>query len=180
MIYKIRVTLPGLKGFYRLYEAGSSNSLYKFHKRLQSDLEFPMDQPILFKALAEDGNIIARYALVDLGYGVVDDISLEKALKAGAVSFEYFYDTKARKKVILTVEETLDGLSDSPIVLLPDSKGPLPAEFDAGYVAFEDLPKEKRRLPDDYDDYDDEDDEDEDEDSEGEEEQIYDEDENKD
>ena len=54
--------------------------------------------------------------------------------------------------------------------LMDDSKGPLPIEFENGYVAFEDLPQEKRRLPgeksalamllgEDEDDEDDEDDE---------------------
>lgn len=182
MIYRIRVTLPGLKGFYRLYETGELTTLYAFHKRLQSDLELPLDQPILFKAEDAGASVVARYALVNLGYGLVDEVSIGKAIKDGAAQFEYFYDTKAKKKLILTVEETLNGDSSSPLVLLPDSKGPLPAEFDAGYVAFEDLPKEKRRLPDDYkdedddDDDDDEDDEGEDEDDE-EEEQIVDEDE---
>ena len=66
---------------------------------------------------------------------------------------------------------------------LLESKGPVPAEFENGYVAFEDLPDEKRKLPgeslgdgdDDDDDEDDEEDGDDEEDEEEEEEIIYDE-----
>ena len=65
---------------------------------------------------------------------------------------------------------------------LTDSKGPIPQEFENGYVAFEDLPAERRRLPgeslsedDEDEDDDDDDEEDEDDDSKEEEEIIYDE-----
>lgn len=176
MIYQIRVTLPGIKGFYRLYKVNAANSLYSLHKRMQSDLEFPVDQPILFKALALDNTVTARYALIDLGYGTVDDVTMGMALKEGAESFEYFYDTKNKKKVILTIEECMEGNSVLVPTLINDIKGPVPAEFDAGYVAFEDLPQEKRRLPGedpeaDLEEEDEEDDEDDDKDDDTEE--IY-------
>ena len=67
MNYKYRVTLAGIKGFFRVYHINASNTLYTFHKQLRDDLEFPMDQPILFKAFDESGNVVARWALVDLG-----------------------------------------------------------------------------------------------------------------
>jgi hypothetical protein len=190
MIYQFRVTLPGIKGFYRIYKVNSANTLYSFHKQLQADLEFPADQPILFKAM--DGEtVLARYALVNLGFGVVDEVSLAKALKEGADHFEYFYDTKAKKKVIITLEGQEPGNEVSVPTLMNDMKGPLPIEFENGYVAFEDLPQEKRKLPgeksalemllggdDDEDDEDLEDEEDEDDDDEegdDETEEIYDE-----
>lgn len=175
MIYQIRVTLPGIKGFYRLYKVNAANSLYSLHKRMQSDLEFPVDQPILFKALTLDNAVTARYALIDLGYGTADDITIGMALKAGAESFEYFYDTKNKKKVILTIEECMEGNSVLTPTLINDIKGPVPAEFDAGYVAFEDLPTEKRKLPgEDPDaDIDDDDDEEEEDDKDDDTEEIY-------
>ena len=189
MIYQFRVTLPGIKGFYRIYQLNSANTFYSFHKQLQADLEFPTDQPILFKALDAAQNVVARYALIDLGAGTVDDVTIEMAVKAGAVSFVYFYDTKAKKNVILTLEEQLPGNSVLLPTLMEDSKGPLPIEFENGYVAFEDLPQEKRRLPgeksalamllgedDDEDDEDDEEDDDKDEEEDDEDgKEIYDE-----
>ena len=189
MIYQFRVTLPGIKGFYRIYKVNSANTFYSFHKQLQADLEFPADQPILFKAMSGE-EVLARYALVDLGFGIVDEVAVEKAVKAGADHFEYFYDTKAKKKVIITLEGEETGNEVTVPTLMNDMKGPLPADFENGYVAFEDLPQEKRKLPgeksplemllgdddDDDEDLDDEeDDDDEDSDDEDEEEEIYDE-----
>ena len=72
MNYRYRVTLSGIKGFYRVYVVNGDNSLYTFHKQLRADLEFPMDQPILFKALDAEGDVVARYALMDIGYGAVE------------------------------------------------------------------------------------------------------------
>lgn len=183
MVYKVRVTLPGLKGFFRVYLVNGENTLYTFHKQLRSDLEFPVDQPILFKALDPKGAVVARYALIDLGFGAVDTVTLSAAIKAGTASFVYFYDVASKKNVIVTIEEEAAEKVSSPKLI--ESKGPVPLEFENGYVAFEDLPDEKRRLPgeksllgalgadDDDEDFDDEDeDEDEDEDDEKEEEEL--------
>ena len=49
MNYRYRVTLAGIKGFFRVYLVNGENSLYTFHKQLRADLEFPMDQPILLR-----------------------------------------------------------------------------------------------------------------------------------
>ena len=87
----------------------------------------------------------------------------------------YFYDIESKKSVIVTLE----GKYEKEDVLLPkllESKGPVPAEFENGYVAFEDLPAEKRRLPGESLDDEEEDDEEDDEDeNEEDEEIIYDE-----
>lgn len=173
MIYQLRITLPGIKGFYRIYKVNSVNSFYTLHKQLQADLSFPADQPILFKAYDASQNVIARYALIDLGFGTVDDITIGKAVNDGALSFDYYYDTIEKKRVIVTVEAEEKGDSIKLPTLMPDSKGPEPAAFDNGYVAYEDLPQEKRKLPDedlDDEDFDDEDD-DNDEDTEEEDEE---------
>lgn len=177
MVYKFRITLAGLKGFFRVYRVDGSNSLYTFHKQIRSDLEFAMDQPVLFKGLDDKDEVVARYALTDLGFGTIDSVSVADALKAGIQSFIYFYDIKSKKSVIITLEEEMQGHISLP--QLDESKGPVPLAFEQGYVAFEDLPKDKRRIPgiDDGDDeeYDEDYDEDEEEDEEDDEEIIYDE-----
>ena len=195
MTYRYRVTLEGIKGFFRVYLVNASNSLYTLHKQLRADLEFPQDQQILFKAFDEAGNVAGRFALMPLpGNKAVDEVSLADTVKAGIVKFQYFYDVVSKKSVIVTFEGEEHGRE----VQLPEiieSKGPLPIEFEHGYVAFEDLPDNRRRLPgekkegngllamlgleddddDDYeDDEDDEDDEEKDDDLE-EEDVIYDE-----
>ena len=177
MSYKYRVTLKGIKGFYRVYLLAGSNTLYSFHKRLTADLEFPQDQPILFKAFNEAGFVAGRFALTALpGNKAVDEVSVAEIVKAGIVSFEYFYDIASRKSVIITFEGEVPENVTVPSVV--DSKGPLPIEFENGYVAFEDLPDDKRKLPgEDDDDFDDDDDSDDDADEEEGEEEIVDEDE---
>ena len=87
MNYRYRVTLAGIKGFYRVYLVNGDNSLYTFHKQLRSDLEFPMDQPILFKAMDAEGAVVARYALMDIGFGAVDNVTVADTVKAGVTSF---------------------------------------------------------------------------------------------
>ena len=173
MTYRYRVTLEGIKGFYRVYLVNATNSLYTLHKQLRADLEFPQDQQILFKAFDEAGNVAGRFALMPLpGNKAVDEVPIAETVKAGIVRYQYFYDVSSKKYVIVTFE----GVETGKEVNLPeivDSKGPLPIEFEHGYVAFEDLPDNHRRLPgekpsgilgmlglDDDEDLDDEDDED--------------------
>ena len=111
---------------------------------------------------------------MDIGFGAVDQVSVAATVKAGVASFVYFYDITSKKSVIITLEGETPEATASPKLL--ESKGPIPLEFENGYVAFEDLPEERRRLPgearrgeDDEDDEDFDDEEDEDEDDEDEE-----------
>jgi hypothetical protein len=184
MVFSLRVTLAGIKGFYRVYKVNGATTLYTLHKQLRSDLEFPQDQLIMFKALDQDGNVVGRYGLFDLGSGTVDQVSLEKAAAAGTASFVYFYDVTNRKSVTITIEGDVPGLRVSPdSPLLAETKGPNPIEFENGYVAFEDLPDKQRVLPgegseEDLEDDDFEDEDLDDEDEEGDDEdgkEIYDE-----
>lgn len=164
MIYSYRVTLAGIKGFYRIYEMSGSTTLYDFHKQMRSDMEFAQDQLIMFKALDDVGGVVARYGLFDLGNGTVDKVTVEQTAKAGVKSFIYFYDVLNKKSVIVTLESIREGNGGIPMIV--DSKGPNPIEFENGYVAFEDLPDSQRHLPgqkSDWDSLEEEDDKDEDE-----------------
>lgn len=177
MVFKVRVTLAGIKGFYRLYHINGATTLYDIHKQLRSDLEFAQDQIIMFKALDVVGGVVARYGLFDLGSGTVDRVTLEDAIKAGTDSMVYFYDVTNKKSVILTVEGEAEGERVANLVL-KESKGPNPIEFENGYVAYEDLPERQRYLPgeepdDEDEDFADDEEEDEPEDEDGQE--IYDE-----
>lgn len=182
MVFQIRVTLAGIKGFFRVYHVHGATTLYTLHKQIRADLEFPQDQLIMFKALDIAGGVVGRYGLFDLGWGTVDETPLEKVIRAGATDFVYFYDVTNRKSVNITVEGELEGVKVSPdFPVLADVKGPNPIEFENGYVAFEDLPDKQRKLPGEEDDEDfdeedldvEEDEEDQDEDGK----EIYDEDE---
>ncbi|MBE6222054.1 MAG: hypothetical protein E7125_01180 [Bacteroidales bacterium] len=181
MVFKLRVTLSGIKGFYRVYHVNGATTLYTLHKQIRADLEFPQDQLIMFKGLDIEGAVVGRWGLFDLGAGTVDQISLEKAVKAGTDSFVYFYDVTNKKSVNILVEGEAEGVKVQPdFPVLVETKGPNPIEFENGYVAFEDLPETQRHLPgegeEDDEDFDDEDlgeEEEEEEDEDGKE--IYDE-----
>ncbi len=179
MVFKLRVTLTGIKGFYRVYCVHGATTLYTLHKQMRSDMEFPQDQLIMFKALDGNGAVVGRYGLFDLGSGTVDETPLEKVVNDGACRFVYFYDVTNRKSVEIAVEgeAAVSASPDAPFIM--DSKGPNPIEFENGYVAYEDLPEAQRHLPgeEDDEDFDDEDfdDEEEEEDDDEEGKEIYDE-----
>ena len=147
MVYTYRVTLSGIKGFYRVYQVNAENSLYSFYKQMRDDMEFPRDQVILFKGLDSSENVAARYGLVDLGYGTVDGTTMSQTVKKGIKSFVFFYDVTNRKSVIVTLESEENDPNGTRVPVLVDVKGPNPIEFENGYVAFEDLPDDQRHLP---------------------------------
>lgn len=173
MTYRYRVTLAGIKGFFRLYEVNADNTLYSFHKQMRADMVFPADQLILFKGMDDSSSVVARYGLFDLGSGACDQVTIGQTVKAGISSFVYYYDVTNRKSVIITLEG--ESTEEVRVPTLVESKGPDPSAFENGYVAFEDLPDDKRRLPgedkgilgidpDDIDEDDEDDDDEEDED----------------
>ena len=173
MILKYRVSLPGIKGFARVYEVKDTASLYSLHKQMRADMDFPQDQVVLFKAFDADGNVAARYSVFqDFGFGTIDDVSAGDCHKRGEDKFIYFYDTTNVKSVIVTFEGVGEERRNTVYPLLVETKGPNPIEFENGYVAFEDLPDDKKKDPDD-DDFEDDFDDDVDEDTDDETEEIY-------
>lgn len=161
MILRYRVSLPGIKGFARVYEVKDTASLYSFHKQMRADMDFPQDQVVLFKAFGPDGEVAARYSVfTDFGFGTIDHVTAGGCHKKGEDKFIYFYDTTNVKSVIVTYDGEAEPRNGVIYPLLVESKGPNPIEFENGYVAFEDLPDDKKKDPDDedFEDFDDDDD----------------------
>ena len=174
MILKYRVSLPGLKGCARVYEVKDTTSLYSLHKQMRADMDFPQDQVVLFKAFDAAGNVSGRYSVFqDFGLGTIDTVTIGMCHKRGEDKFIYFYDTTNIKSVIVTFEGESELRHNVIYPLLVETKGPNPVEFENGYIAFEDLPDDKKKDPDDedFDDFDDDEDVVEDEDDDAEE--IY-------
>ena len=172
MILRYKVSLPGIKGFARVYEVKESTSLYSLHKQMRSDMDFPQDQIVLFKAFDKAGNVSARYSVfTDFGAGTIDSVTAGQCHRKGEDKFIYFYDTTNVKSVIVTFDGEGEERRNVLYPLMVESKGPNPIDFENGYVAFEDLPDDKKKDPDD-DDFDD-DDFDDDEDGDEETEEIY-------
>ena len=176
MILRYRVSLPGIKGFARVYEVKETASLYSLHKQMRADMDFPQDQVVLFKAFDKDGNVAARYSVfTDFGFGTIDNVTAGQCHKRGEDKFIYFYDTTNVKSVIVTFDGEGQERKNVLYPLLVETKGPNPIDFENGYVAFEDLPDEMRKEPDD-DDFEDFDDDDEADEGDDETEEIFDED----
>ncbi len=172
MILRYRVSLPGIKGFARVYEVKDTASLYSLHKQMRADMDFPQDQVVLFKSFDARGEVVARYSVFqDFGFGTIDDVTAGQCHKRGEDKFIYFYDTTNVKSVIVTFDGVGEERRNVLYPLLVETKGPNPIDFENGYVAFEDLPDEKKKDPDDEDFEDDFDDVDEEEDDDTEE--IY-------
>ena len=153
MNFKYRVTLDGIKGFFRVYAVRPDTTLYAFHKQMQADMEFPQDVTILFKGLDAIGEVVARYSFMDLGHGTVDKVTIADTVKEGIFSFVYFYDTVNKRSVNVGFEDDYEPNVSVPRII--ESKGPNPVEFlEHGYVSFEDMTKEQ--LAEDEDDEDDE------------------------
>ena len=159
MVLTYSVSLPGIKGFSRVFRIKDSASLYALDRFLRGELDFPRDAVLLFKGLDAAGGVVGRWSTFDLGAGTIDEVSLARAVKAGAVQFVYFYDATNKKSVTLTLDASE---ADIPGFIGPEMllrKGPVPAEFENGFVSYEDLPADKAKLPsDDEDDWDEEDD----------------------
>ena len=172
MVLRYRVSLPGIKGFARVYEVKPTASLYSFHKQMRADMDFPQDQVVLFKAFDKDGEVAARYSVFqDFGLGTIDNVTAAQCHKRGEDKFIYFYDNTNVKSVIITFEGEAEERRNVIYPLLVETKGPNPIEFENGYVAFEDLPDDKKKDPDD-DDFED-DDADVEEESDNDTEEIY-------
>jgi hypothetical protein len=170
-LYKYRVSLPGIKGFARVYLMSPETSLYAFHKAMRADMDFPLDQIVLFKAVTMAGEALARFSVKDLGQGTIDAVTLLDCHCQKWDHFHYFYDTTNRKSVLVDFVEEISSsmVLTVPFLLEAESKGPNPIEFEMGYVALEDMAVEKRKKlmlgvdgeDDDYEDFEDEEEEDE-------------------
>ena len=115
-------------------------------------MDFPQDQIVLFKAFDQDGAVSARYGTFDLGSGTIDDVTAGQCHKKGEDKFIYFYDTTNIKSVIVTFDGEAEPRRGNVLYpLLVETKGPNPIDFENGYVAFEDLPDDKKKDPDDDD-----------------------------
>ena len=173
MILRYRVSLSGIKGFARVYEVKDTASLYSLHKQMRADMDFPQDQVVLFKSFDARGEVVARYSVFqDFGFGTIDDVTAGQCHKRGEDKFIYFYDTTNVKSVIVTFDGVGEERRNVLYPLLVETKGPNPIDFENGYVAFEDLPDEKKKDPDDE-DFDDDDFDDVDEEDDDDTEEIY-------
>ena len=133
MVFRLRVTLTGIKGFFRIYHVNGATTLYTLHKQMRADMEFPQDQLIMFKALDIEGAVVGRYGLFDLGYGSMDRVNFSQLAEKGQNVLQFCYDMHNNSCIILTIlgEEPEDPRSHYPQTTL--EKGHNPDQFSAKY-----------------------------------------------
>mgnify|MGYP003457171176 CR=1 FL=1 len=136
MVYKYRATLPKHKSFLREYDIKGETSLFKLHEFLQNDLGFSPDQMVLFKGVDEDGVVLRKYGLFDLGDGSMDRVSLEKTLSRGEVALHYVYNLQQNLYIVLTFVSESEFLIKESYPRLLVEKGRNPDQFSAEYDDF--------------------------------------------
>ena len=138
-----------------------------------------MDMPLSQQTIQDYKTILTEELLVAMGCTEPISIAYAAAILRKALGEEPTCIhaqlsgniIKNVKSVIVTFDGEGEERRNAIYPLLVETKGPNPIEFENGYVAFEDLPDDKKKNPDD-DDFDD-DDVDVEEDSDDETEEIY-------
>lgn len=142
MVYKYRATLPKHKAFLREYDIKGETKLYKLHDFLQNDLGFSPDQMVMFRGVDEDGVVLRKYGLFDLGDGSMDTVTLEKTIQRGEVSLQYVYNLQQNLYIVLTFVSEAEYLPKESYPRLLVEKGRNPDQFSAAYEDFGDFTEE--------------------------------------
>ncbi|MBQ7222357.1 MAG: hypothetical protein IJS02_02695 [Bacteroidales bacterium] len=129
MVYKYKVTIAGVKSFFRDYELKPETTLFRLNSYIMNDLDFSPDQMVLFCGLNEKGESTSRYGLFDLGSGSMDRVTLKDTLAKKENVLHYFYDLRRNKFLVLTFIEECD---ENPRLTYPRTvaeKGRNPEQF---------------------------------------------------
>lgn len=164
MIYRLKVTLPQSKVFYRTYAIRPEMTLFKFHSFISNDLVFDPDQMVFFDGRDANDCRKGRYCLFDMGDGSMDQVTFKQLVARGEVAFRYYFDLQLKRYLLITFEGEENDNPKLEIPCLLEGKGVNPDQFSGKYEDPEpvDFSSRKARVTDD--DIDDEGDEDDDED----------------
>ncbi len=159
MLYRVRVTLPESKIFFREYAVKAEMSLFAFHAFIDNQYGFDPDQMVYFESRDAAGARQGRYCLFDLGDGSMDRITFADLAGREAAEIRYIFEMHSRRYLSVTIlgEEPFNPREVYPAQL--DGKGDTPDQF-ARYVDPEPYVPVKPSHPgvdDDDEDFDDED-----------------------
>lgn len=163
MLYRVRVTLPESKIFFREYAVKAEMNLFAFHAFLANQYGFDPDQMVYFESRDAAGVRQGRYCLFDMGDGSMDRVTFADLAAREAAEIRYIFEMHSRRYLVITLmgEELYNPREAYPVQL--DGKGDNPDQF-ARYVDPEPyVPAKPSRPGADDDDFDDEDDEEEEE-----------------
>lgn len=166
MLYRVHVTLPESKIFFRDYAVKAEMNLFAFHAFLANQYGFDPDQMVYFESRDAAGARQGRYCLFDLGDGAMDAVTFADLAEREAAEIRYIFEMHSRRYLVITLVGEADFNPREVYPVQLDGKGDTPDQF-ARYVDPEPYVPVKPSHPnpsDDDEDFDDEDDEDEEED----------------
>ena len=133
-------------------------SFQEFVKNLLKTIiaEKPADLDALMAATYVDGSATVEAKLKEMIFVIGEKLSIRRFVIAEGLTSTYIHGT-GTIGVIVTFDGEGVERYNAIYPLLVETKGPNPIEFENGYVAFEDLPDDKKKDPDDE-DFDDDDD----------------------
>ena len=139
IVQRLKATLPGHKGFFRVYEVKPDMKLYSFQKFLMNDLSFAPDQICLFKGVDQDGVVVSEYGLFDMGDGSMDTISFETLIRRGERRLLWFFDLFGKRYLQFDFEDESEYVSRYSYPRLISERGINPNQFSKEYEDFEDI-----------------------------------------
>ena len=163
MLYRVHVTLPESKIFFRDYAVKAEMNLFAFHAFLANQYGFDPDQMVYFESRDAAGARQGRYCLFDLGDGAMDAVTFADLAAREAAEIRYIFEMHTRRYLMITLVGEADFNPREVYPALLDGKGENPDQF-SRYVDPEPyvVIKPSRAVgDDDDDDLDDEDDDEE-------------------
>ena len=165
MLYRVHVTLPESKIFFRDYAVKAEMNLFAFHAFLANQYGFDPDQMVYFESRDAAGARQGRYCLFDMGDGAMDRITFADLYAREAAEIRYIFEMHTRRYLVITFagEELLNPREVYPAQL--DGKGENPNQF-TRYVDPEPyvvIKPSSSSVSDDDEDFDDDDEDDRDE-----------------
>ena len=133
MLYRVHVTLPESKIFFRDYAVKAEMNLFAFHAFLANQYGFDPNQMVYLESRDAAGARQGRYCLFDMGDGAMDRITFADLFAREAAEIRYIFEMHTRRYLAVTFagEEPFDPREVYPAQL--DGKGENPDQF-AKYV----------------------------------------------
>lgn len=129
MIYHFRLTTGRKDFFLREYHLLSTDTLYDFHRFIQSDLDFDDSQMAAFFAVDKKGKQ-RQYSLFDTGDGAMDAVQIAQVIKGKFVQLRYMFDFFHNRSLIIELLGEVERLPRKSYPLVVEAKGDSPDQFE--------------------------------------------------
>lgn len=109
MIFRFKVTFPGLPDFRREYDVDAEQTLYDFHHFIQSDLDYDEAQPVVFYTANAKWEEEREFSLFgDGGSELMDAVTMGSLVRAQCHRLLYTFDVINDRSFRLDLQEMLE------------------------------------------------------------------------